>query len=67
MFYSAPRDCPTTLLCPHCQTPLHIARSCHEVFMRCPDCEKRFPLKDFISQADAAMEEFMENVYCDRI
>ncbi|MCR5814247.1 MAG: hypothetical protein K6G15_07130 [Desulfovibrio sp.] len=67
MFYFAPRDVQTTLPCPQCQTPLHIARSCHEVFMRCPTCQKQFPLKEFIPKADTAMEEFMENVYCDRV
>lgn len=35
--------------------------------MLCPNCQKRFPLKPFIKQSDAAMEEFMENVYCNRI
>ncbi|MBO4335061.1 MAG: hypothetical protein J5846_04395 [Desulfovibrio sp.] len=67
MFTFAPRDAETSLPCPHCQRPLHIARSCHEVFMRCPSCEKCFPLKEFIPKADAAMEKFMENVYCDRV
>lgn len=67
MGYFAPRDRETTLPCPDCGEKLHIARSCHEVFMRCPVCKKEYPVKDFISRADPAMEEFMENVYCDRI
>ncbi|MBQ7456100.1 MAG: hypothetical protein IJS54_00605 [Desulfovibrio sp.] len=67
MAYFAKREQVTTLPCPDCAKPLTIARSCFEVFMLCPNCQKRFPLKPFIKQSDAAMEEFMENVYCNRI
>lgn len=67
MAFSAPRDVETTLVCPTCGTCLHIARTCHEVFMRCPACKAEFPLQDYIRQADAAMEHFLENVYCNRI
>ncbi len=67
MFWSAPRDAETTLPCPNCREPLHIARSCHEVHMRCPACGKTYPLGEFVARADDAMEKFMENVYCDRI
>ena len=35
--------------------------------MRCPFCGKRFPLERFISQADEAMERFLEGLYVDRI
>ncbi|MBD5641299.1 MAG: hypothetical protein HDQ91_02625 [Desulfovibrio sp.] len=61
------RDAETTLPCPECGKPLHIGRSCRQVFMTCPACGKEYPLKDFIGKADAAMEQFLENVYCDRI
>ena len=67
MSYFAKRDEKTTLPCPNCQKPLHIARTCHEVFMHCPECRKRYPLRSFIRQADSVMEEFMNNVYCDRV
>ncbi|MBQ7617460.1 MAG: hypothetical protein IJS50_01165 [Desulfovibrio sp.] len=67
MPYFAPRDAETTLPCPTCQSKLHIARSCHEVFMLCPKCKKHLPLAHFIAQADEAMENFLENVYCNRI
>ena len=63
----AARDVETTIVCPNCNGHLHIARTCHEVYMRCPSCGKHFPLRDFVSRADAAMEQFLENVYCDRI
>lgn len=63
----AARDAETTLSCPRCGTPLHIARTCHEVYMHCPTCKTKFPLADYIAQADAAMERFLEGVYCDRI
>lgn len=67
MSYFGPRDAATTLPCPACGDKLHIARSCREVVMRCPGCDKQFPLRDFIGKADEAMENFLENVYCDRI
>ncbi|MBQ7607444.1 MAG: hypothetical protein IJU76_05690 [Desulfovibrionaceae bacterium] len=67
MSYFTKRDEETTLPCPHCKKPLHIARTCHEVFMHCPECQKRYTLQTFISQADSVMEEFMNNVYCDRV
>lgn len=67
MSYFSAREKETTLKCPDCGKNLHIARSCHEVFMRCPACGKKYPLGDFVRQADKAMENFMENVYCDRI
>lgn len=67
MSYFAPRDKETTLSCPHCGGKLHICRSCHEVFMQCPACKRRYPIKDYIANADGAMEDFLENVYCDRI
>ena len=67
MLTRSPRDAETTLLCPECRRRLHIARTCHEVYMRCPHCEKEFPLRDYIAQADQPMEQFLESVYCDRI
>lgn len=67
MGYFAPHDAETTLACPHCGSKLHITRSCLEVTMRCPVCGKVYPVKDFIDRADKVMEEFIGNVYCDRI
>lgn len=63
----APRDAETSLKCRQCGALLHIARTCHEVYMHCPACHARHDLKEFISQADAAMEKFLENVYCNRM
>uniref|UniRef100_UPI003A93EE9C dual CXXC motif small (seleno)protein n=1 Tax=Desulfovibrio porci TaxID=2605782 RepID=UPI003A93EE9C len=56
-----------SLVCPRCGARLHIGRSCHEVHMYCPACKAQFPLNEYISQADEAMERFLENVYCDRV
>ena len=67
MAFGAPRQAKTTLPCPQCGQVLEIARTCHEVFMRCPACGKVYPLKDFIAQADEAMEAFLEQTYMDRI
>lgn len=67
MAYFAPREAQTTLSCPKCGETLEIARTCHEVYMRCKVCQGKWPLQDFIQKADAAMEQFLENVYCDRM
>lgn len=67
MEYFAPRETQTTVSCPICEEKLEIARSCHEVYMRCKQCKKTWPIKDFIQKADTAMEQFLENVYCDRM
>lgn len=67
MSYFAARHVQTTLACPECDHKLEVARTCHEAFMLCPSCGKRFPLEQFISQADEAMERFLENLYFDRI
>ena len=63
----APREAQTTLACPLCSANLKIRRSCGEVWLECPCCGHKFPLKDFIAIADSAMEEFLENLYVDRI
>lgn len=65
--FSSARKVRTTVCCRHCQTPLFIERTCHEVHMFCPECGKRFPLSEYISLADEAMERFLEQVYCDRM
>ncbi len=67
MAFFAARDAETSLACPRCEARLHIGRSCHEVHMHCPACKAQFPLNEYISRADEAMERFLENVYCDRI
>lgn len=67
MGYFPPRDAGTTLDCPDCGGKLHICRSCQEVHMRCPQCGREYPLRDYIGKADKAMEDFLENVYVDRI
>lgn len=63
----AKREAKTTMPCPQCGEALNIVRSCREAAMRCPHCRRDFPIKDFIAKADAAMEEFLENLYVDRI
>ena len=65
-FFTA-REAETSLACPDCGEALHIARTCHEAYMRCPACEARFPLREYIARADAVMEAFLERLHCDRI
>lgn len=67
MGYFSPRSAQTGIKCPQCDHNLEIRRSCHEVHMRCPRCNRDYPLKDYINNADSAMESFLENVYLDRI
>ena len=35
--------------------------------MQCSACRRTFPLKQFISQMDDVMEEFLERLYADRV
>ena len=63
----APRQAQTTIPCPHCKKPLAIERSCRSARMRCPSCQKTYPLRDYIARADKAMEDFLDNCYVDRI
>lgn len=67
MFFRSAREKQTTLLCPLCSEKLMIKRTCHEAYMYCEACQKKFPLKDFIPRMDEAMEEFLENLYSNRI
>lgn len=67
LFFGASREAKTTLACPHCQELLYIKRTCHEAFMACNACHKKFALEPFIPQMDDAMEHFLENLYSNRI
>lgn len=67
MFFRAAREKQTTIPCPHCAKPLMVKRTCHEAYMYCEHCQQAFALKDFIPQMDEAMEEFLENLYSNRI
>ncbi|MDE5682167.1 MAG: hypothetical protein K2I05_07570 [Mailhella sp.] len=67
MFFRSSREKQTTVLCPECAEALLIKRTCHEAYMYCGHCGKSFELKDFIPQMDTAMEEFLENLYSNRI
>lgn len=67
MSYFSAREARTTVPCPNCGADLYIKRSCLNVAMCCKQCEKSYPLRQFIDKADNAMEVFLENVYMDRI
>ena len=66
-FFFAPREARTTLKCPVCGELLDIRRTCHEAYMQCSSCRRRFELAPFISRMDQAMEEFLERLYVDRV
>ena len=61
------RQALTTLPCRKCGQRVTVERSCHEVHVRCTSCGKQYPLQEYIQEADRAMEEFLENVYVDRM
>lgn len=61
------RKAETTVLCKKCKTRLFIERTCHEVHMFCPTCQKKAELAEYVSQTDDVMEDFMSQVYCDRM
>ena len=65
--FFASREAQTTLECPNCKEKMFIARTCHEVYMRCKSCGREYPLQNYIAKADEAMEAFLEQVYVDRI
>ena len=68
-FYHSPirQAAQTTLPCPDCKRPLIVERTCHEAHLRCPACERRFPVSDFVAKADDALETFLDGLYIDRI
>ncbi len=66
-FFRAAREAATTLPCPACAQNLQIRRTCHEAFMFCPHCQQKFDLEPFIPLMDTAMEDFLENLYADRV
>lgn len=67
LFFSAPREAHTTLSCPDCGSRLDIRRSCHEAYMYCPSCRKSFDISPFVPHMDEAMENFLEQLYVDRV
>jgi len=69
MQYSFPirKSASTTLSCPHCGQPLTAERSCREAHMHCTACGHYFPMEKFIQIADAALENFLDGLYIDRI
>ena len=67
MAFSSARDAETGIDCPDCGHKLRIGRDCFTVFIHCPSCGKKFPLKNMLNKGDEAMEKFLENVYIDRI
>ncbi len=66
-FFRAAREATTSLPCPDCSQNLQIRRTCHEAYMFCPQCQKKIEIEPFIPQMDTAMEDFLENLYADRV
>ncbi len=66
-FSRSPRHTETTIKCHECSGILHAERSCHEVYLRCTKCNAVRPVQEYIRDMDDALEQFMENVFCDRV
>lgn len=61
------RTSQTTIPCSLCSTPLKAERACREVTLYCERCDKRFAVRDYFSQMDDALEDFLAAVPCDRV
>lgn len=61
----APR--PTTLPCRHCDGRVEARRTCFQVYLQCPNCGASFPVEEYVHSMDEALEDYLENVYCNRI
>lgn len=61
------RSAQTTIPCHTCGQHLKVYRSCHVVTLQCEACKKVSPLQEYVSEMDNALENFMENVHCDRV
>ncbi|MGE4296424.1 MAG: dual CXXC motif small (seleno)protein [Desulfovibrionaceae bacterium] len=62
------REKETTLTCHSCgQGRVTAYRYCRNVQLKCAECGKTFALEAYVQQMDDALEQFLENVYCDRI
>ncbi|MEG2171874.1 MAG: dual CXXC motif small (seleno)protein [Desulfovibrionaceae bacterium] len=61
------RTAQTTIKCHVCQHPLIVHRACQQVVLHCASCDRDFPLREYIQDMDDILEDFMENVYCNRI
>ncbi|MCA1945978.1 MAG: hypothetical protein LDL30_11975 [Desulfovibrio sp.] len=66
-FQRSPRSVQTTMPCERCQQPLMARRGCQQVTLHCEGCKASFPLLKYSQRMDEALEEFLENVYCDRM
>lgn len=66
-FFRSPTQAETTLVCPECNKNLNIMRDCFNTYMKCHECRKKFAIEAFIPKMDKAMEDFLENIYVDRV
>ena len=62
-----PRHARTSLSCPRCGAMLDIMRTCHEAYMYCSVCSRRYQLSPFIPAMDEVMEGFLEQLFADRV
>lgn len=63
----APRHAQTTIPCRECEAPLTARRTCHHAYIKCDSCGKEYEIQDVLSDMDAALEQFLEAVNCDRV
>lgn len=63
----APRSAQTTIPCRNCKKPLVARRSCHQAYLECDQCRKRFEIQEYVRQMDEPLETFLEAINCDRV
>ncbi|THB66475.1 MAG: hypothetical protein D6E12_10515 [Desulfovibrio sp.] len=58
---------PTTMPCRKCGHNVEARRTCFTVYLSCPDCGSRFEVEEYVQDMDEAFEDYLENVFCNRI
>lgn len=67
LWRTSPRSTQTTIPCSKCKNNLMARRSCHEAYLECEHCRKRYEVQEYIQQMDAKLESFLESINCDRV
>lgn len=67
MSYFAPMEAKTKIPCPECGALFHARRDCFKTWLECPVCHARQSLEKALARGDRALEEFLDNIPCDRL
>lgn len=64
--FGGSRQTETHMSCKKCKGELRVIRACREVYVFCNKCGGKFPLDSYLEYLDD-IEDFMDNIPCDRI